>query len=197
MGEAGFRVAYITCRGHSGSTLLDLLISGHGRAVSVGEAKCFSAGNDLSTRCTCGSSSIRECPFWLRVDAAMRRDSDLGLAELDLGNEDPATFVSHNVALFSAVVAVTGKSIVVDSSKNVDRLERLIACESLDVIPIRLVRVPKGSSSPTSGRDGTGWMRRRCTSGTTAWRPGRCTERTTQWCATRDLPRIPRASWPT
>ena len=157
MGEAGFRVAYITCRGHSGSTLLDLLISGHGRAVSVGEAKCFSAGNDLSTRCTCGSSSIRECPFWLRVDAAMRRDSDLGLAELDLGNEDPATFVSHNVALFSAVVAVTGKSIVVDSSKNVDRLERLIACESLDVIPIRLVRSPQGVVF-SNVRKGRNWL---------------------------------------
>ena len=74
----------------------------------------------------------------------MRRDSDLGLAELDLGNEDPAAFVSHNLALFSAVVAVTGKSIVVDSSKNVDRLERLIACEKFDVIPIRLVRRPQG-----------------------------------------------------
>jgi len=155
MGGAGFRLVYITCPGHSGSTLLDLLISGHSRAVSVGEAKHFTAGNGLSASCTCGSSAIRECPFWLRVDAAMRRDSDLGLSDLDLANEDPATFISHNAALFSAVAKITGKSIVVDSSKNVDRLERLIACEEFEVVPIRLVRTPQGVvfSNQRKGRD--------------------------------------------
>ena len=33
------QLVYITGRGHSGSTLLDLLISAHSEVVSVGEAK--------------------------------------------------------------------------------------------------------------------------------------------------------------
>ena len=62
------RVAYIIGHGHSGSTLLDLMLGTHSTFVSTGEVKHLGAAvhgtkHDL---CICGQT-ISDCPFWQRV----------------------------------------------------------------------------------------------------------------------------------
>lgn len=136
------QLVYITGRGHSGSTLLDLLISAHSEVVSVGEAKCLVTRPDEP--CTCGAATVFECPFWEQVDAALREKDGLRLREIDIDSGDADTFADHNRAFFEAVAAVTGKRIILDSSKTVDRLEALLEAKIFPVHAVHLVRSPHG-----------------------------------------------------
>lgn len=151
--KAGIKVVYVTCRGHSGSTLLDLLLSSHPAVVSVGEVKLLKG--ERIEPCNCGAATPAECPFWRRVDAALERSSGLRLAELDLASSDRATFAAHNRALFAAVAEVSGCRIVVDSSKALDRLAGLLEVPGLAVETIHLTRSPFGVvySNLKLGRD--------------------------------------------
>jgi len=63
------KLIYITGSGHSGSTLLDLLLNGHTHITGLGEVHRFSIsfGHDIQPlKCSCGDS-ITQCQFWKRV----------------------------------------------------------------------------------------------------------------------------------
>jgi hypothetical protein len=64
------------------------------------------------------------------------------LEEIDLQGTDESD--SLEVALFSAISQVSGKNIIVDSSKHPSRLQRLLRIPELEIYPIHLVRDPKG-----------------------------------------------------
>jgi hypothetical protein len=146
------RIVFISSSGHSGSTLLDMLISSHPDVVSVGEVVRFSSAPN--SRCACGQKAW-ECPFWLAVDEVIRGRTGLGLTDLQLTRGDPEMFQSHNLALFDAVREVSGKRVIVDSSKRLDRFIPLVDSRNLDVVPIRLTRKPHGvmHSHVKRGRD--------------------------------------------
>ncbi len=57
---------FICCPGHSGSTLLDLLMGSHSKIESLGEISHLSKNIALNTECSCGNA-IKSCPFWLEV----------------------------------------------------------------------------------------------------------------------------------
>lgn len=57
---------YICSAGHSGSTLLDLLIGSHPQIASLGEIDQLSKNIALNTECSCGSP-VRECAVWQEV----------------------------------------------------------------------------------------------------------------------------------
>ena len=121
------KIIYIASLGHSGSTLLDLLISGHPDVVSIGEAKNLNPRTSPTIDCACPAKRLRDCPFWKRVDARLQRRASLRFRDLDLASADAATFLAHNVAFFGAVSELTGRRIIVDSSKSSSRLARLLA----------------------------------------------------------------------
>jgi hypothetical protein len=85
-----------------------------------------------------------ECPFWRKVDDSLHAETSLRLGSLDLESDDPQRFRVHNTAFFEAVRRVTGRSVIVDSSKDADRLDKLLGLDSLDVRPVGLVRSPFG-----------------------------------------------------
>jgi hypothetical protein len=147
------KVIYITSRGHSGSTLLDLLLSSHSRVCSVGEIKCLHSSSDEF--CTCGQIRIWECPFWLGVDDELYSRTRLRMSDLDVESDDAAMFADHNRILFEAVSRVTGRSVIVDSSKTVARLRKLIDADIFDITIIHLMRSPFGVvySNLKRGRD--------------------------------------------
>ncbi len=60
------RYIYICSAGHSGSTLLDLLIGSHPRITSLGEISQLSKNVALNTLCSCGAP-VRVCPLWSDV----------------------------------------------------------------------------------------------------------------------------------
>lgn len=131
------RLVYVVSRGHSGSTLLDFLLGSHSHIFSTGEAKMFQ--QQPNKRCTCGASSWSACPFWSAVDRRMLADSGFGLEGIPLDSEDLSEFARANRAFFAAVQAVSEKPMVLDSSKSIARLEKLLA-SGIEVRPIHLLR---------------------------------------------------------
>ncbi len=141
---------YITSRGHSGSTLLSLLTSGHSQVVSAGELKMLTNPDPERRLCSCHRLVPDQCPFWgavqKRVLAAVGRPLD----QLVLGdNGDDSSFLADNEALFAAITAVSSAALIIDSSKSLPRLSRLLTAEeqgaAFQLHTLHLHRGPFGS----------------------------------------------------
>lgn len=82
---------YILSAGHSGSTLLNLLLGAHPDAVAVGELTYLPGNFALRERCSCGAV-VHECPRWRAVAAALESAVGIDLCRdplaLDLGYRD-------------------------------------------------------------------------------------------------------------
>lgn len=148
------QVVYITSLGASGSTLLDLLISAHPQVFSVGEVVNLSdlahlrrtdrEFHKLGNECTCGAETIWQCPFWTEVDRVIRERSELSLRDMDLRPRYARHSARDNRLVFEAVAQVSGKTYIVDSSKDPKRLAALIDDDVVDVKAIHLFRDPRG-----------------------------------------------------
>lgn len=142
------RVVYITSRGHSGSTLLDLLISGHSAITSVGELKMLSVTDNTRKLCSCHGLEPEVCPYWSCVEQELQARAGLSFATLKLDSVDPLILHQHNLALYGSVAAVSGCRVIVDSSKSLPRLRDLLQGVELyggyQLIPIHLLRGPLG-----------------------------------------------------
>ena len=155
------RLVYILCPGHSGSTLLDLLIASHSQIATIGEAKILTPSRGVASRrrCTCGVKGLLRCAFWSAVDARLREATGMRLDDLNVEDPDPRRFAHDNLALLSSVAAVSGRTILVDSSKSPSRLKRLFALSEIDVRPIQLRRAAGGVvySNVKKGRSWPGY----------------------------------------
>lgn len=154
--------------GHSGSTVLDIVLGSHPNIAGVGELhKLPRAGwvLDDDRRCACGSP-VHECAYWTRVFARwialVGRDgprrylalqhtyerSIRSLPRLLIEERRPSsrfmTYSEITAALYEAIRDVTGTSAIVDSSKNPVRTYALLANPRLDVRVIHLVRDGRG-----------------------------------------------------
>lgn len=73
------RVVYVAGSGHTGSTLLAMLLNAHPQIVSVGETsikpKIRRRGDGATQKCSCGALIV-ECAFWQEV---FRRVNDAGV----------------------------------------------------------------------------------------------------------------------
>lgn len=79
---------FICSAGHSGSTLLDLLLGSHSAAASLGEITQLPKNLALNTGCTCGLP-VRECPVWSGVVERLRGEPGF----LDLERNPYALFL--------------------------------------------------------------------------------------------------------
>jgi hypothetical protein len=144
------RIVYVASVAHSGSTLLDLVLGSHSQLESCGELKVLSSARQakrervLSDRCVCGAPTKLACDVWREVDRRLAASIGCGLHQIDVEARDDATFVLHNRALFDALAEVGGAPWLVDSSKSVRRLARLLVCGEFDVRPLHLTRSPYG-----------------------------------------------------
>ena len=154
------RVLYITSRGHSGSTLLSLLVSGHSQVVSAGELKMLSNPDPQRRLCSCHRQVPSECPFWGAVEQRVKDRVGCSLDQLLLmGGGDDDTFLRHNEALFLSIAEVSGSALIVDSSKSLPRLSRLLTVEAqgADFVlhPVHLHRGPFGTANSARKRGET------------------------------------------
>ncbi|HWC11865.1 MAG TPA: sulfotransferase [Acidimicrobiales bacterium] len=157
-------VLYIAGTGRSGSTLLAGLLGGLDGHVAVGELRyVWSRALAEDHLCQCGAR-FRSCPFWTEVfgqafggfDRARPREV-AGLAgRVDRIRHIPRlavpalrgpAFRSDLAALedvlrrlYTAVLTVSGGSVVVDSSKDPSYAYVLCASPSLDVSLVHLIR---------------------------------------------------------
>jgi len=154
-------IVYIIGVGHSGSTLLDLLLGSHSRTFSVGELIALSSvgksgrhARVLGMPCDCGAPTKLDCAFWSEVDRRLASERSTSLHEIDLETADPDAFRAANRALYDAVAEVSGRAWIVESSKRPRRFERLVEA-GFDVRPIHLLRAPHGvvASNVRKGHD--------------------------------------------
>ena len=86
------QLVYICGSGHSGSTLLDMLLGGHSEIAGLGEAhRLHYHWRDAREAdvCTCGCN-VRKCPFWLAVENELRKIPEYaacGLSGLTLAHK--------------------------------------------------------------------------------------------------------------
>jgi len=185
-------VVYVMGVGRSGSTLLDIALGSHPRVESVGELKNLVRGGWRENGyCACGSR-VRECDFWPRVDALWRRqveDVDLDAMAADMldllllrkhrswpamvadgGRMD--TVKRQLGGLYRAIAEVSGKQVVVDSSKAPGLGLLVGSIPGLRVSYIHLVRDGLGvarSFKKSFAKDEAGGVQRRIP-GRSVWR---------------------------
>lgn len=155
-------IVYIVGVGHSGSTLLDLLLGSHSRTFSVGELIALSTAGKpgrrervLASPCGCGAPTKHACSFWSAVDRKLRADHATSLGELDVESPDPDSFREVNRALYETIAEASGRPYVVESSKRSFRFRRLVDA-GFDVRPIHILRAPHGVIASTV-RKGHDW----------------------------------------
>ncbi len=156
-------ILYIMGCGHSGSTLLDMLLSAHSKIFGVGELRIFSSQknklrDELKEQlCACGQK-VPDCPFWKKVlenvDYSPKLDvrrskinSFLGIDKYIFKNGEPVSikdYLESNEKIYETILKLSGKEFIVDSSKGPDRAELLSRSKKLDIIFLHLIRDGRG-----------------------------------------------------
>lgn len=124
------KLIYICSLGHSGSTLLDVMLSQHSKFFGLGEMMFFDEWMEDDLLCSCGQT-LEDCEFWPQAKPA-------GFS--GLGAISSPEYGKHSYDLIEGVRRVSGASVLVDSSKSVHRLKVLLADPRFDVRVIHLVR---------------------------------------------------------
>lgn len=178
-------VIYIVGSGHCGSTLLDIVLDSHSQIVGVGELYQYGLNNRNDLICTCGKK-VSECDFWKNVFKDVDLDFHLKVFrpkkdflfnkdrffELDekgkvLHRIDVQKYLEVNEKIFKNILKYSNKKIVLESSKDPDRLELLLKSDKLDILLLHLVRdgravycsykkIYKGIKKPVKGD--TRWL---------------------------------------
>jgi hypothetical protein len=127
------RVIYITSLGHSGSTLLSLILGKHSCFVGFGPIADILVGNDLEQMrqrgsvCTCGSR-IDECSFWRKV-----------ASELEASVEHDIK-AQYQKVLETVENEFGGNCIAVDSSKGIRPLKILHGTPNINVKVLYMIK---------------------------------------------------------
>lgn len=163
-------VLYITGYGHSGSTLLDIMLGNHRHVAGVGEVtKLHRSGwtNGADRRCACGRP-ITACPYWEEVrrrwlaatgpDALQeyvvlqnryqRYRPPSKLLWIVRERRGPSAafqrYATLTAALYRAIQETSGRPIVLDSSKSPLRAYALLHAPDVDLRLLHLVRDGRG-----------------------------------------------------
>jgi hypothetical protein len=151
-------VGYIAGAGRSGSTILDMMLGANSLAFSTGQLADLQSWINDHGHCTCGQP-IDDCPFWgdiLKTGrlptypalTAGRKAAKVGgtLRILLSGTRrDEAREIDAAWYLFETIARLSGKHLIVDSSKAALRLARLSRNRNGPRLRvIHLIRDPRG-----------------------------------------------------
>lgn len=157
------KVIYICGEGRSGSTILDTLLGNHPDIFGAGELWSFWSEDKSKTGpCSCGAP-FDECEMWnsfrqeylKRIEEPDTKRSDALRAQLDriqphlfgypkITDQQRAQYQSDHLKFYQAVAKVSGKNIIVDSTKMVGRAFNLETIDGLDLRVIHLSRDGRG-----------------------------------------------------
>ena len=160
------RLIYIMGAVRSGSTLWDTILGNHPDVESVGELCNVSENGWVSSRmCACGETAT-QCPFWSEIRREWARltgtDDEAGYGDLVRrlekhrlwlprlesearnGSARVREYSERTKALYEAIRTVSGKSVLVDSSKRPSRALLLSKIPGIDMTLIHLVRDARG-----------------------------------------------------
>lgn len=163
--EGRLCVVYIAGVGRSGSTVLDSVLGNHPLIQSVGELSRLASDAWMQDfYCSCGKKSS-ECPFWVAVHetwcASNGKVSVEDFVETQNHVEQSHHWPfsagksleqTHNFQMYieqtrlvlKAIQKVSNCSVIVDSSKSIQRAYALSQIPEIDLRVIQLVRDPRG-----------------------------------------------------
>ncbi len=159
--EVSYKIIYIAGDGHSGSTLLDIILGSSEKIFSAGELNFITRDTIFDEYCSCGRK-IKDCEFWQGVINTWLAGSQISYeayCELRLRYERNKTslrtlwnkiypsrhfvdYVNSTQSLFDAIHLHSGANIIIDSSKAPTRIAVLQKNNDLQVI--HLIREFKG-----------------------------------------------------
>lgn len=149
------KVIYIAGNGHSGSTLLDIIIGTSPGIFSAGELTFITRDSIFEEYCSC-SEKISDCNLWKNINAIWLKNSTVSLEEYKklrlkyernkttlaalksriLPSQDFKKYSFATLKLFEAIQQATGKNVIVDSSKSPQRIAVLNKIVDLKVLHI-------------------------------------------------------------
>jgi hypothetical protein len=175
--EQAVRLIYVLGSGRCGSTLLDTILGAHPRVQSTGELFIFPKWLPTqSWPCACGLDSS-QCPLWSRVRTDFERKGPLArmhdgwrryeqmrdlprtIGARAIGSRRLRRHVTDTAGLYRVLAAVTGRDVIVDSSKDPVRglVCGLLPGEGIDTRFVHLVRDARAFLwSKLSQPDGSG-----------------------------------------
>jgi hypothetical protein len=157
-------ILYIMGAGRCGSTILSIILGAHPEVENVGEIKAWSRHKGLPRDRELKDENYS---FWekvldeyVSVEGAVLDFSKLEhicnemetntkllrhlRGKVNVGLEN--AYYKHNRNLVSSIQKVSGKKIVLDSSKSVCRAYKLLTYQKLNVKVIQLIRDPRGAA---------------------------------------------------
>lgn len=164
MDKKDIQVLYVVGVGRSGSTIFDIVLGSSPHVQGVGELTyIFSEGFIKGEKCSCGLipdecdffSKVRDRYYEITGDCSYEayenvRDKVERLWKLPFllfGLIPPKTirdYQEKTEAMYQAISDVSGKTIILDSSKRPGRLAALSHCKNINIVPIHLVRDGRG-----------------------------------------------------
>lgn len=159
------KVIYVMGAGHSGSTLLDIILGNHPEIQSCGELKYNNFLNKYQENClcTCGQKS-QTCQFCNQVIDTWKyrtgikniksyqrlqkkyEDTKIPFNLNWSKSEDFNQYLFYTLEFLKSLSSSSGKNIIVDSSKNPTRAFYLSLIPEIELILIHLIRDGRGVS---------------------------------------------------
>ncbi len=153
--DTSIQVIYIAGNGHSGSTLMDMVLGSNDGCFSAGELTFITRDTIMEEYCSC-KKLIPECEVWSEVIKLWGEEREISYQryqQLRLHFERNKTMVRTlinriwpsadfkqycraTLQLFQAIQKVTGRSVIIDSSKSPQRIAVLSKIADLRVIHI-------------------------------------------------------------
>ena len=191
-GENQVVVLHLVGAGRSGSTLLNIILANHPRVFGAGELAFLVRGWSEGHFCSCGQR-LEVCPFWGEVQKLWIEKAGITcraeylmlqqkferyrrlprlLKEVGTPSEEFSRYGFWTELLFGTIQEVSGRSLIVDSSKNPVRVLALSGFANIDLRVLFLVRDVRGyawsrrKAFEQNKRAGLGWAG----SSSSAWR---------------------------
>jgi len=160
---APLRIVYIVGAGRSGSTVLDTVLGNHPQAVSVGELSNLHRSAWVNNEfCACGEPA-NDCGFWNEVRSRWLRSTSGASIESYLELRDrferfrsaalwrtetaslyrsssARRYLEQTGMLLESIAAVSGRRVIIDSSKTPLRVRWLARLPGIDLRLVHLVR---------------------------------------------------------
>ncbi len=153
------KIIYIAGDGRSGSTLLDSVLSNIENSISVGECHRFWIRySEGASHCGC-SNIVTECSLWSQIQSRLQtKFPDYEIAQFVqkvreiqffrnfkqipklLQSEEWKTFGKIVVYFYASIAEITGKNVIIDSSKSVPWAYLLLELGVFDIRMIHLER---------------------------------------------------------
>jgi Sulfotransferase family len=138
-------VVFIVGTAYSGTTYLSLTLGSHSQMLAIGEVEpetlnTFWTNNQL---CTC-LFRARECHLWKRVMRSLSRVSERETFELSDPNNDLTSFLRTTHELFREIQRVSGKPILILSSKRVTEVREITTYPYIEPFVVHIIRDGRG-----------------------------------------------------